>query len=365
MSKNVKLGGGGKFSRRGFTLVELLVVIAIIGILIGLLLPAVQAAREAARRMQCTNHMKQLGLAVHNFESSTGKLPPLDLNYGHATILPLLWPYMEQTAIYEVLENWRGANDKTAGFGQDLCRSNAGSGDFFWRNTDYMTDQLRENFCSVPFVKCPSRRAGVAGAPLTNTALTHDGVTMNGLKSIAAYGPFADYAPVIYTEYKSPACTDFQWVGKDGNDYALHAQNYSPFRRAKLPVADDERTWQPRDAMSRWVDGTTNQLMFGEKHIPIGMLGSESTAWRHDQSYLAATGSNGRDWTIGRAVAESCPLASPRDTTNPHRFFGSWHAGVVNFVMGDGSVRAISTTAYAGTLGKFAHVSDGGTESLD
>ena len=271
---------------------------------------------------------------------------------------------MEQTAIYDVLENWRGANDASSGFGQDLCRSDAGSGDFFWRNTDYMTDELRENFSAVPFVKCPSRRAGVAGAPLTNTALTHNGVTQNGLQSCASYGPLADYAPVIYTEYSSPACTDFQWVGA-ADTYALHAQNYSPFRRAKVAVAGDERTWQPRDAMSRWVDGTSNQFMFGEKHIPIGMLGGESVAWRHDQNYLAATDSNGRDWALGRAVSEAYPLASPRDYTNAQRFFGSWHAGVVNFVMGDGSVRAISTTAYSKTLGKFAHVSDGGTEGLE
>jgi prepilin-type N-terminal cleavage/methylation domain-containing protein/prepilin-type processing-associated H-X9-DG protein len=110
--------------RRGFTLIELLVVIAIIGVLIALLLPAVQQAREAARRAQCVNNLKQIGIALHNYHSAVNTFPvgflfatPPNPSGSNAlgipdlhwrwSILAQLSPYMEQTAVYNALNfNW-------------------------------------------------------------------------------------------------------------------------------------------------------------------------------------------------------------------------------------------------------------------
>jgi len=98
--------------RRGFTLIELLVVIAIIGVLIALLLPAVQSAREAARRSQCTNNLKQIGLALHNYVSTHDALPPSGArgNIGNNWIEPQnfsmkarMLPYLEQNTAYNAL----------------------------------------------------------------------------------------------------------------------------------------------------------------------------------------------------------------------------------------------------------------------
>ena len=155
-SRSSRFDSTQPFNRQGFTLVELLVVIAIIGILIGLLLPAVQAAREAARRMQCTNNMKQLALAMHNYHDINNNLP----NDGYFIVgktnkqhwlgvLAKSLPYVEQTALYELLDWNRNYNDantnaKAAESRVDafLCPScsthnSVGSGETTWYTTHY------------------------------------------------------------------------------------------------------------------------------------------------------------------------------------------------------------------------------------
>ena len=130
--------------RRGFTLVELLVVIAIIGVLIALLLPAVQQAREAARRMQCTNHQKQLGLAIHNYHDTFQKFPPgqfINVNVSGETenLMRFCWmqtllPFVEQAALHDRFQeqiasgvvpwSWAGRETVVGGF---ICPSAPGA----------------------------------------------------------------------------------------------------------------------------------------------------------------------------------------------------------------------------------------------
>ncbi len=140
--------------RRGFTLVELLVVIAIIGILVGLLLPAVQQAREAARRMQCSNNLKQLGLAAHNYESTFKRFPALGHSgsgpgapgLGNGSGWPYSWgisilPYIEQAPLFSNIM----AQARPAGPGLPTPWSTANNA---WENANWKAQ--------IPGFVCPS-----------------------------------------------------------------------------------------------------------------------------------------------------------------------------------------------------------------
>jgi prepilin-type N-terminal cleavage/methylation domain-containing protein len=133
----------------GFTLVELLVVIAIIGMLVALLLPAVQAAREAARRTQCVNHLKQIGLAVHNFHDSQNALPPICLFADRPTFHMFLFPYIEAPSVYSAL-------DEINIFGKCKVASGDDTTIPMSRGTNVCIDDTLKVQMAIPPYTCPA-----------------------------------------------------------------------------------------------------------------------------------------------------------------------------------------------------------------
>ena len=361
-----------------FTLVELLVVIAIIGILIALLLPAVQAAREAARRMQCTNHLKQIGLAVHNFHDSRNALPPACIGVGftnaagdgerwnRATIWPLLYPYMEQTALYEIyattVVEWRS--------GFSVWYSNG-----WWSS---LSGEEKNTHSSVSIAACPSRRAPGTSATNPNPSAG----AYDHMPSHTTSGPTGDYA-MVFVFVNNDATSGSPWWHVGNNNTVPNNCQRGPFRQALLTNGDGN-TWKAQDSFSRLADGTSNQILFGEKHIPLGMVGicedgdesnSRETKWA-DCSFL--TIGERRSPASARIVRHRFAawgenynmmpgIVTPQTQGNAHYTngaFGSYHTGIANFLIGDGSVHAISVTVLPETLACLGEVNDGKSVSL-
>jgi prepilin-type N-terminal cleavage/methylation domain-containing protein len=198
-------------SRHGFTLVELLVVIAIIGILVGLLLPAVQAAREAARRMQCGNNVKQLGLALHNYESANKRMPAGRSPSVNLSTFAALMPYLEQPAIFEAtdfgLASTHPRNDLPRGATVSalLCPSDkvsvipvAG-----WAGTNYRTNQGATILNSAPSTVSGGVNFGMPepNGPLVPALFKRFSAVTDGLSNTAAFSEhgIGDFSNAVST----------------------------------------------------------------------------------------------------------------------------------------------------------------------
>jgi type II secretory pathway pseudopilin PulG len=387
--------------------VELLVVIAIIGVLIALLLPAVQAAREAARRAQCTNHLKQIGIAVHNFHDTYQGLPPCSVgnpavtdtnNTATTSLFPLIYPFMEQQNLYQIMSDANTAAAGTDANAQQklLCSYNT----TWWDLLDTVDPTIQKGFGSVPLVRCPTRRGGGT-------------LIANEITGTSAFrGPQSDYAVIFTTidygevSYSAAGTARGAWFdhnhigfGKKGNA-DIHI---GPFRVAITDTV--QKYWTPRDTMSWWQDGNSNQFIIVEKHIPQSVIGKctgsvathEDAVTVGDGSYLNAGtwqgGASGRLFLYRNGSATGTPtmgsynvtgggLARPSDyeidsfmaafpaaaNSRPSSLreinFGSSHQGVCYFVLGDGAVRAIAVTTPIRILAAYATVCDGESVSL-
>jgi hypothetical protein len=332
------------------------VVIAIIGVLIALLLPAVQAAREAARRVQCINHLKQLGIGIHNFHDTKNALPPSQtVNYGRSTFSEI-FPFLEQNNLYAIMQDHNGLYDKT--WWNDLSAPVAA-------DADHLNEEQRKGFGSVAVMKCPSRRGGVqiadkdAGGDSPSAANPND--PWNG----SAPGPFGDYAILFYSD-----STTRNWW--DSNYKANEADYHrGPFRT--FTSNDGSISWVPRDSFAWIIDGLSNQFLIGEKHLPKNKIGRCDTnsvvSFGDDCSYL--TGGYFRSIASARTVfvvRDGNPIDVPlwgadyeHDTEGAIQWygFGGPHPGICNFVMGDGAVHSIAITTPVITLKRLACVNDG------
>ena len=307
-------------SHSGFTLIELLVVIAIIAILIGLLLPAVQKVREAAARMQCSNNLKQIALASHNYESANGVLPPGNLG-GDATTgffggqcvgsLFFLLPYIEQDALRNqfrgqyTLETYYAfpPNDRQ-----------------WWTNNP----DVSLAFAKIKTYKCPSD-------PITSATQTANGAMIQAIPDPASPG--------------TNACT-YGWF-TNGNQYDFGLTNYAGVAGA---LGDNVSTSSASDGpginlqtyrgiyynrsrtkITAITDGTSNTLAFGEG------LG---------RSVTLATPDFGWSWIGVGSMPTKFGLQTAKAGTggssgNVPLCFGSAHTNVINFAMADGAIRTI------------------------
>jgi prepilin-type N-terminal cleavage/methylation domain-containing protein/prepilin-type processing-associated H-X9-DG protein len=301
----------------GFTLVELLVVITIIGILIALLLPAVQAAREAARRMQCSNNLKQIGLAVLNYESNRTVLPPGAFFHNTAaqrrgSILLQILPYMELQSLYDAFN--------------------------FNLNTDGQSYTGTTNpigATPVAAYRCPSDTAPTLfDCTDTSNPDYSSGTAPAALVALHNYAASRGANPL---HSNSPSCVCSS--AGTWNSFALPVgltlspgiPFSGPFYRfgACLPMAEIR-------------DGLSNTIFFGEV-LPM-------SSWHNGHGWATSNNGNGYASTVVPINYDTSNRDSTGDACGRYcnystaEGFKSNHSGGANFVLGDGSVHFLPET---------------------
>jgi prepilin-type N-terminal cleavage/methylation domain-containing protein/prepilin-type processing-associated H-X9-DG protein len=317
-------------SRDSFTLIELLVVIAIIAILIGLLLPAVQKVREAAARMQCSNNLKQMGLALHNYHDVYHKLPPAKINsgsssnrftpsyyaardkgvfkvYNHTGFL-LLLPYIEQENLYRQFDFTKPACN--ASWSQDYypatgCRPQDLAN---YPNGVNGTPNAQVVGALVPIYVCPSDPSHQPDPQ--NTAGDWAYAETNGRRSNYL---FNCYKATDYTSDYSAGRSDAGMFGTNGTP------RFGDVRDGLSNTIAVGEARQEQCASSfgpRWASGTHTSV---HGYVPD---------YRFHINYPCG----------GEKICGSLPPSDRRYRLQYAWGFGSWHTGGANFVFGDGSV---------------------------
>lgn len=294
-----------KRQKRGFTLIELLVVIAIIAILISLLLPAVQQAREAARRTQCKNNMKQLGLALHNYHD-THSVFPYAWGSNQETWTALILPQLEQANLYNTLE-WRNSGLDTWG----------------------AFNSPNKTACGVllPVLRCPSlaRREAFSNQGIPNRVPI-------SYRICAGSTVASDDASTRPAGYNTAQFTALEQANLDGIMYGAS-----------------------KTRMRDITDGTTNTIMVGESYTDPEYVkdGQGMDFWAFFIPQL--NNSSGGTWRPGvltgteHSECAGSTVVPPNSSLNPNMHgvlmemsFGSYHIGGAQFTLADGSVRFIS-----------------------